>query len=661
MLKKFYLVLVVLSLLLAACSGGSNPTPEAKVTSVSTDMPATVAPTDVPATIAPTDVPATTAPTDVPSIEVAASCIVDPLDVTGDIVAAGSSTVFPLAEQMAELFTKEGFAGNVTIDSIGSGAGFERFCVAGETDIALSSRAIKDEEVASCNTINREPIEFRIGTDGLAIVVSKENDFVTNLTKDELVALFSTAKNWSDVNPSLPNEPILRYIPGTDSGTFDYFVEELFDKDKAPILEASNLEMSEDDNVLVEGTLGSKYAVSFFGYAYYEENADKLNVLSIDGVKPTAETVDAGEYILSRPLFFYSTAAIIQEKPQVSAFINYVIANVNDEITKVGYFPTNLSKAKTSWSEATGCMMEMEAGDDDMDMESEESSNVALPEVDPLSLTDDIVAAGSSTVYPLVEKIAELFNTEGFAGNITIDSIGSGGGFERFCVAGETDIATASRAIKDEEIASCKEINREPIELRVGTDALAVVVSKENDFATNITMEELAALFSTAKNWSDINPEWPNEPILRYIPGTDSGTFDYFIEAVFEKDSAPVLAANPEMSEDDNVLVQGTLGSPYAVSFFGYAYYEENADDLKVLSVNDITPNSETVSNGEYSLSRPLYLYTTAEIMQEKPQVAGFINYFLSNVNDQIVEVGYFPATSADLDVAKQSWIDANP
>ena len=208
MLKKFYLVLVVLSLLLAACSGGSNPTPEAKVTSVSTDMPATVAPTDVPATIAPTDVPATTAPTDVPSIEVAASCIVDPLDVTGDIVAAGSSTVFPLAEQMAELFTKEGFAGNVTIDSIGSGAGFERFCVAGETDIALSSRAIKDEELASCKAINRDPIEFRIGTDGLAIVVSKENDFATNITKDELATLFSTAKNWSDVNPAWPNETI---------------------------------------------------------------------------------------------------------------------------------------------------------------------------------------------------------------------------------------------------------------------------------------------------------------------------------------------------------------------------------------------------------------------------------------------------------------------
>ena len=666
--KKLFLLLVVLVFLLAACSGESTPEATDTVVPTAETAPTEAAPTEAaPTEAAPTEAAPTEAvPTELPDTESSDETTdetsgvvlpeVDPLDLTGDIVVAGSSTVYPLTERMAELFTEEGFAGNITVDSIGSGAGFERFCVAGETDIANASRAINDEELASCEAINRQPIEFRVGTDALAVVVSKENDFATNITMEELVALFSTATNWSDVNPEWPNEPILRYIPGTDSGTFDYFVEEVFDKDKEPIL-AANPEMSEDDNVLVQGTLGSPYAVTFFGYAYYEENADNLNVLSVDGIIPDAESVNSAEYPLARPLFIYSTAEIMQEKPQVAGFINFLLTNVEDEIISVGYFPAqsaDLDVAKQSWLDANPS----ELPDTET---SDETSGVVLPEVDPLDLTGDIVVAGSSTVYPLTERMAELFTEEGFAGNITVDSIGSGAGFERFCVAGETDIANASRAINDEELASCEAINRQPIEFRVGTDALAVVVSKENDFATNITMEELVALFSTATNWSDVNPEWPNEPILRYIPGTDSGTFDYFVEEVFDKDKEPILAANPEMSEDDNVLVQGTLGSPYAVTFFGYAYYEENADNLNVLSVDGIIPDAESVNSAEYPLARPLFIYSTAEIMQEKPQVAGFINFLLTNVEDEIISVGYFPAQSADLDVAKQSWLDANP
>src|SRR3990170_3612986 len=130
-----------------------------------------------------------------------------PLNVSGDVVTAGSSTVFPLSERMAERFRDEGFSGNITVDSIGSGAGLERFCEAGETDIANSSRAIHEDEIASCEDIGRTPIEFRVGTDALAIVVSQENDFLTDLTMDQLAQIFSTAVMWSDVDPTWPNEP----------------------------------------------------------------------------------------------------------------------------------------------------------------------------------------------------------------------------------------------------------------------------------------------------------------------------------------------------------------------------------------------------------------------------------------------------------------------
>lgn len=285
----------------------------------------------------------------------------------------------------------------------------------------------------------------------------------------------------------------------------------------------------------------------------------------------------------------------------------------------------------------------------------------ALPPVDPLAVSGDIVTAGSSTVFPLTERLAERFQDEGYSGNITIDSIGSGAGLERFCVSGETDIANASRAIRESEIESCRAIGREPIEFRVGTDALAVVVSSENDFVSNLTMEQLQVVFGTAVNWSDVDPSWPAEPILRYIPGTDSGTFDYFVEEVYDEDPAIMLAAaNLTQSEDDNVLVQGVESSPYAIAYFGYAYYQEAAENLKILSIEGVEASGETVDSGAYPLARPLFIYSTAQIMQEKPQVGAFINFYLTFVNEEVIDVGYFPASEDALNLAKLSWLNAN-
>ncbi len=283
----------------------------------------------------------------------------------------------------------------------------------------------------------------------------------------------------------------------------------------------------------------------------------------------------------------------------------------------------------------------------------------------PDAVSGDIVTAGSSTVFPLSERMKQRFEEEGFSGNLTIDSIGSGAGLERFCVAGETDIANASRKIKDSEIESCAGIGRTVAEFQVGIDALTVVVSAENDFATDITLEELALAFSTATNWSDVRPEWPAEPIQRFSPGTDSGTFDFFVEAVMtpangdeaEAGEAALLdAANLQLSEDDNVLVQGVQGSPYAIGYFGYAYYQENASSLKALSVNGVAPTEETAESGEYPISRPLFIYSSNEILQEKPQVSAFIYFYITNVADEILDVGYFPVSEEKSQENLDAW-----
>lgn len=290
---------------------------------------------------------------------------------------------------------------------------------------------------------------------------------------------------------------------------------------------------------------------------------------------------------------------------------------------------------------------------------SASETDLGLPEVDPLDYPiNAIITAGSSTVFPLSERMAERWTDAGGVAP-SIASIGSGAGFERFCVEGETDISKASRAIKDSEVESCRVIGREPIEFRVGADALAVTVSAANDFVSDVTMEELAMIFSSADTWSDVRAEWPKEAIQRFIPGTDSGTFDYFVEEVFDEDEEPILSANPQLSEDDNVLVQGISGSPYAVGFFGYAYYVENQDALNILSIEGIEANAQTTDDGSYPLARPLFIYSDAGIMAEKPQVMAFINFYLTHVNDEVVDVGYFPASSDALNAAKQAFLDA--
>jgi phosphate transport system substrate-binding protein len=187
-----------------------------------------------------------------------------------------------------------------------------------------------------------------------------------------------------------------------------------------------------------------------------------------------------------------------------------------------------------------------------------------------------------------------------------------------------------------------------------------VVVNPKNTFAVDMTLEQIALAFSTAATWADIDPSWPAEPILRFSPGTDSGTFDYFVEVIFDEDEAPLLStANLQLSEDDNILAQGVIGSEFAIGYFGYAYYEENADQLSILSIEGVEANAENVDNNTYPLARPLFIYSDATIMAEKPQVADFINFYLTFVNEEVISVGYFPASDAALNQAKVNWLNA--
>ena len=252
---------------------------------------------------------------------------------------------------------------------------------------------------------------------------------------------------------------------------------------------------------------------------------------------------------------------------------------------------------------------------------------------------------GSSTVYPISEAVAEEFNAQFPRIRVTIGVSGTGGGFKKFTV-GETDINNASRPIKGKEISKAGENGVGFIELPVAFDGLSVVVNPANDWVDFLTTAELQRIWqpeSDVMTWSDVRPEWPNEKIKLYGPGTDSGTFDYFTEAINGK--SQLCRADFTASEDDNVLVQGIAGDKYALGFFGYAYYIENTDKLRITPIDGgdgpQIPTQTTINNGSYApLSRPLFIYVTAKAAKRE-DVSTFVNFYLDNAATLAGEVGY--------------------
>ena len=261
---------------------------------------------------------------------------------SGNIVIDGSSTVYPITEIVAEEFTYENPDVKVTVAESGTGGGMKKF-VEGEIDIVNASRKIKDSELEQAKANGIDVLELVVANDGISVVVNSENDFATDLTKEELAHIFrneNPAKYWSDVREGFPNELIKVYTPGTASGTFEFFTEVVNDEVKSQREDAI---LSEDDNVLVKGVSEDKYSIGYFGYSYYEANKDKINLVSIDGIAPSSETINDGTYLLSRPLFIYFDKNDLS-KPEIQAFIEFYLTNAYELADDVQLVPLNKSE-----------------------------------------------------------------------------------------------------------------------------------------------------------------------------------------------------------------------------------------------------------------------------------------------------------------------------
>lgn len=334
--KRIAAFALLTALTLGACSGGGASSAPAGSEAPGSEAPASEAPASEPAA-----------------------------DLSGTVTIDGSSTVYPITEAVAEEFQIANNGVQVPTSLSGTGGGFKKFCV-GETDINDASRPIKadDEgEGLACEANGIEYVELQIAIDGLTVVVNPENSFATCLTVEELATLYGpdSPQNlmWSDVRADFPAQPVNRFMPGADSGTFDYFTEEINGEVDAATQHATQ---SEDDNVLVTGVAGDVNAISFFGYAYYIENTDKLKAVEVDGgegcVAPTEETINDNSYApLSRPLFIYPDIGKAKERPELKAFVDFYLENTQALSSEVGYVavPDDLLQAeKDEWAAAVG-------------------------------------------------------------------------------------------------------------------------------------------------------------------------------------------------------------------------------------------------------------------------------------------------------------------
>lgn len=272
-------------------------------------------------------------------------------------------------------------------------------------------------------------------------------------------------------------------------------------------------------------------------------------------------------------------------------------------------------------------------------------------------LSGAVTADGSSTVGPLTEAAADLFREQEPNVNVSVATSGTGGGFKAFC-AGETDISNASRPIKDEEAAECEANGIEYTEIVAANDGLSVIINPENDWATDLTVEQLNKIWGpesegVVTSWADVDPSFPDVPLVLFGAGTDSGTFDYFTAAINGEEGAIRTDYSP--SEDDNITIQGVAGEEGAIGFLGLSYVEENEGVIVAASVDGVAPSTETVQDGTYTpLGRPLFIYVKHESYTDLPQVKAFVDFYVENAVEIAENALFVPLTDEQITVAQE-------
>lgn len=570
----------------------------------------------------------------------------------------GSSTVYPISAAMAQDFQRSHPNAEIAVSFSGSSSGI-RLLLAGEIPLAGASRPIKGKELTAAAERGLEVVELPIAYDGITVVVGLDNDFVDYLTVDELRAIWapdSTITSWAQVRAGWPDEPLRLYGPGADSGTFEYFTKAIVGEAHASRVDYIS---SEDDVELVQGVVAHRGALAYFGFAYYLENEAMLRAVPIAAgdaapVAPSTASIRDGSYTpLARPIFLYANAA---ELGQTAGFLGHYLDQAEAIVPQVGYVPLGSDAyALVRQRLEQGRTGSLFSGGGNGDVLATLRSGAVG--VEPFRVD------GSSTVYPISAAIGALHGRSHANHSIEVAFSGSSAGIRQL-LAGDIPVAGASRPIKGKELTKAADAGMELIELPVAYDGITVVLNPSNTFVDYLTIDELRAIWapdSSVRTWADVRAGWPNRPIELYGPGSDSGTFEYFTKAVVGE--AGASRTDYHASEDDIELVQGVVANPYAIGYFGFAYYLENRAMLRAVPIKAggeaVSPTTDSIRDGSYRpLSRPIFVYVNRASADTNAAVSAYIDTYLTEVAGIVGTVGYVPLSDQAYALISQRWSD---
>ncbi len=285
-----------------------------------------------------------------------------------------------------------------------------------------------------------------------------------------------------------------------------------------------------------------------------------------------------------------------------------------------------------------------------------ETSKVNLPQVQPLDVEGNLEIAGSTDIFPLNQSIYDRFISLGYSGLINFSTIGTNESIKFFCQQGQFDLLTLARPMKESELANCRANGIEPSNFLIGKDAIVIVVSPQNDFLSKVSMPMLSNIF-TKHQWSDINPNFPDQPIERFAVNPGS-SFDLVVEKVLAGNSSSLLnAPNTTLYRYEDPMIQGLSTNIYGIGFLSHSVFKKSSSSLKSLVIDGTTPKSINFVGKTYPLERSLYIYVNPKQLQQKPQLSSFINFYLTHVNEEIEDVGLFPISIEQLDKSKNQWL----
>ena len=285
-------------------------------------------------------------------------------------------------------------------------------------------------------------------------------------------------------------------------------------------------------------------------------------------------------------------------------------------------------------------------------------STIKLPQVNPLEVEGDIAIAGTTIVNPLNELMYQRFVEQGYGGIINISGIGSNPAIQLFCQEGKIDLLTLARPLREDEIATCRANNRQPIQFAIGKDAVVIVVNKLNTFVKKVTLSKLADIF-TVEKWSEVDPDWSDESIEHFTLARGAD-LDLMAQRVFQGDSQAILTSpNTSVYQQYEPMLQALTTTPDGVAFMSYSIYKPASGDLRAISLEGAAASPETAENDTYPLGRILYIYTDAKQLKQKPQVSSLINFYLTHIDEEIEQAKLFPLSQQELDKAKITWLEA--